>query len=98
VNKYPYEARRRVDALISSTQTLIRRDPEQEVQGEALAVAAAAIAAVKAALPDDPVVAATPDLFSPERIGNGEPLRAADLLVIAEQLGAAIGPPPIIAA
>jgi hypothetical protein len=78
--------------------TLIRRDPEQEVQGEALTVAAATISAVKAALPDDPVVAATPDLFSPERIGDDEPLRAADLLVIAKQLGATIGPPPIAVA
>ena len=98
MTKFPYDARRRVDALISSTRTLIRRDPEQEVQGEGLDVAAATISAVKAAVPDDPVVAATPDLFSPERIGSGEAIRAADLLVIAEQLGAAIGPPPINAA
>jgi hypothetical protein len=55
----PNEARRRVDALISSTKTLIRRDPEQEVQGEGLAVAAAAVSAVKAALPGDVVVDAT---------------------------------------
>jgi hypothetical protein len=86
-----------VDALISSRTTLIKRDPEQEVQGEGLAVAAATISAVKDALPDDPVVASTPDLFSADRIGSGEALRAADLLVVAEQLGAAIGPPPILA-
>jgi len=94
VNEYPCEAHRRVDALISSTKTLIRRDPEQEVQGEGLAVAAAAVSAVKAALPDDVVVDATPYLFSAERIGRGEAVRAADLLVVAEQLSAAIGPPP----
>jgi hypothetical protein len=94
VNEYPYEARRRVDALISSTKTLIRRDPEQEVQGEGLAVAAAAISAVKAALPDDVVVDATQYLLSAERIGRGEAVRAADLLVVAEQLSAAIGPLP----
>jgi hypothetical protein len=94
VNEYPYEAHRRVDALISSTKTLIRRDPEQEVQGEGLAVAAAAVSAVKAALPDDVVVDATPYLFSAERTGRGEAVRAADLLVVAEQLSAAIGPPP----
>jgi hypothetical protein len=46
-------------------------------------------------VPDDPVVVATPDLFSPDRIGSGAVVRAADLLVVAEQLGAAIGPPPI---
>jgi hypothetical protein len=95
VNGYPYQARRRVDALTSSTKALIQRDPEQEIQDEGLAVAAATIWAVKAAIPDDPVVAATPDLFSPDRVGSGAVVRAADLLVIAEQLGAAIGPPPI---
>lgn len=94
MNEYPYEARRRVDALISSMQLLIRRDPEQKVQGEGLAVAAAAVSAVKAALPDDIVVDATPALFSAERIGRGEAVHAADLLVVAEQLGAAIGEPP----
>jgi hypothetical protein len=86
-----------VDALISSTTTLVQRDPEQEVQGDGLVVADAAISAVKAALPDDPVVAAMPDLISADRIGSGEGLRAADLLVVAEQLSAAIGPPPILA-
>ena len=98
MTEYPYEARRRVDALISSMRTLIQRDPEQEVQGEGLVVADAAISAVKAAIPDDVVVAATADPFSADRIGSGEGYRAADLLVVAEQLGAAIGPPPIVAA
>ena len=68
-------------------QLLIRRDPEQGVQGEGLAVAAAAVSAVKTALPDDVVVDATPAL-------GREAVHAADLLVIAEQLGAAIGEPP----
>jgi hypothetical protein len=94
VNKYPYEARRQVDALISSMRSLIQRDPEQEVQGEGLVVADAAITAVKASMPHDAVVAAMPDLFSADRIGSGDGVRAADLLIVAEQLGAALGPPP----
>jgi hypothetical protein len=94
--EHPYEAHRRVDALIESMQALIQRDPEQEVQGVALRVVDATIASVKAALPDDPVVAATSELFSADLIGSGEGVRAADLLVVAQQLGAAIGPYPLI--
>jgi hypothetical protein len=93
VDNYPYEAKRRVEALISATKTLIARDPEQEIRGPAIENVAAAIAAVKAAKPHDPVVAATPDLISADFIGSGEGIRAADVLVIAEQLNAALGRP-----
>ena len=93
---YPYDARRRVDALIDSMSQLIQRDPEQEVRGIALAVADAAIGAVKEAKPDDPVIRATADLFSADAIASGEGVRAADLLVVAHQLGAALGPYPMI--
>lgn len=95
VNEYPYEAKRRIDALVSSLRTLHQRDPEQEVQGIALPVLAAALADIQASLPSDPVVMALVDLFSADFIGAGEPVRAADMLVIAEQLDAAIGPWPI---
>lgn len=93
--KYPHEANRRVKALISSLQTLIARDPEQEVQGMAVPVLGAALEAIKQSKPDDPVVQALVELMSAEFIGAGEPIRAADMLVIAEQLSAAIGPPPV---
>ncbi|QOK24269.1 hypothetical protein IGS73_07985 [Janibacter indicus] len=93
---YPYDARRRVDALINSMQALIQRDPEQEVRGVALGVVDAAISAVKAAKPNDPVVKATSELFSADQIASGEGVRAADLLVVAEQLAAAIGPYPVV--
>jgi len=96
VDEYPYEAKRRVEALISATKTLIQRDPEQEVRGIALAVADAAIDAVKAAKPDDPIVQSTASLYSADQIASGEPTRAADLLFVAEQLDAALGPyPPV---
>ncbi|HKC29647.1 MAG TPA: hypothetical protein VKB75_16650 [Jatrophihabitans sp.] len=91
---YPYDAKRRIEALIGTLRTLIARDPEQEVQGIALPVLDATIGSVKAAAPDDPVVAAVADLVSADMIGSSEPMRAADMLVVAEQLDAAIGPPP----
>ncbi|MDQ4021795.1 MAG: hypothetical protein M3257_09270 [Actinomycetota bacterium] len=61
---YPYDAKRRIKALIKSLRTLTQRDPEQEVQGLAIPVMAAALAAVKRSKPDDPVVLALVDLFS----------------------------------
>jgi hypothetical protein len=91
---YPYEAKRRVTALVESMKALIARDPEQEVRGIALAVVDAAMSAVKAAKPDDPVVTATAELLSADHIASGEGHRAADLLVVAQQLDAAIGNPP----
>ena len=88
---YPYTAKRRVEGLIESLKELIKKDPEQEVQGIALPVLDAALTDVKQAMPNDPVVRAMVDLFSADFIGNGEPVRAADMLVIAQQLDAAIG-------
>ena len=87
---YPYVAHRKVESM----KTLIARDPEQEVRGVALPVVDSAIGAVKAAQPDDPVVQATSDLFSAKQIALGEGVRAADLLVVAQQLDAALGRRP----
>ncbi|HEY6665915.1 MAG TPA: hypothetical protein VI036_12395 [Propionibacteriaceae bacterium] len=94
-NDYPYEAKRSIQAAISSLKTLVQRDPEQEIQGIALAVADAAIEAVKAAKPDHPIVQSTAYIYSADQIGSGDPVRAADLLFVAEQLDAALGPEPI---
>lgn len=93
--EYPYEAKQRCEALIQSMQALIAHDPEQEVTGIALNVVDATIAAVKEAKPDDPVVSATAELLSADMIASGEAVRAADVLVVAHQLDAAIGPRPV---
>ena len=97
MSDYPYRAKRRVDALIDSLETLVRRDPEQEVQGLAVPVLEASLDDIKAAKPDDPVVMSLVDLMSADFIGAGEPIRAADMLVVAKQLDAAIGNrPPLV--
>jgi len=96
--EFPYVAKRRVDALIGSLEKLIARDPEQEIQGIALPVLDAAVRSIKDALPEDPVVTSLVELFSADFIGSGEPVRAADMLVVAEQLDAAIVPPPMVIA
>lgn len=97
MDDFPYDAKGRVLALIESLKQLIARDPEQEVQGIALPVVDAALTAIKASMPNDPVVRSLADLVSADFIAAGEPVRAADMLVVAMQLDAAIGAyPPLV--
>ena len=92
---YPYQAKRQIEALVETLETLTKRDPEQEVQGIALPVLDAVIEAVRIVRPDDPVVAAVRGIISAEQIASGEPIRAADALLVAKQLDAVIGSWPI---
>lgn len=98
MDDYPYDAKRRIEALINSLRTLTQRDPSRKVLGSAIPVMAAALAAVKRSKPDDPMVLALVDLFSTNFIGAGEPIRAADMLMVTEQLDAAVGPYPVVVA
>jgi hypothetical protein len=95
---YPYDAKRRIEALIKSLEVLVKRDPEQEVQGLAIPVLDAVLGGVKETMPDDPVVLSLVDVVSADMIGSGDPIRAADMLVVAEQLSAAIGDWPLVIA
>jgi hypothetical protein len=95
---YPYEAKRQIAALVEALTITTTRDPEQEVQGIALPVLDAVIEVVRRVRPDDPVVQAVRSVISVEQIELGEPVRAADALVVAKQLDAVIGPyPPLVA-
>jgi hypothetical protein len=95
---YPYKAKQQIEALVETLETLTKRDPEQEVQGIALPVLDAVIESVRLVRPDDPVVAAVRGIVSAEQIASGEPIRAADALLVAKQLDAVIGPRPILVA
>lgn len=96
--KYPYKAKEQIESLVSTLTDLMKRDPEQEVQGIALPVLDAVIEMVRAVLPDNPIVDAVRGVISPEQIASGEPVRAADALLVAKQLDAAIGSRPILVA
>jgi len=87
------DAYSRINVLTGTLQTIAERDPEQEVKGIAVPVMFAVLDAAKAALPNDPVVKATWDLFSPELLTEEEPLRAVDALLVAEQLREALYQP-----
>ena len=94
--EYPYAAKAKITTLVESLELLVKRDPEQEVQGMALPVLDAVIEAVRLVLSDNPVVEAIRGVISPEQIASEEPVRAADALVVAKQLDAAIGPYPLV--
>jgi hypothetical protein len=92
---YPSEAKTRIESLIQTLETLTRRDLDQEVRGIALPVFDAVLEAVKGDIGrDNPVVQAVAGIVSPETIEAGEPIRAADALMVAKMLEAEIGPRP----
>lgn len=85
---------RQVRTLAETLEVVMERDPEQEVQGMALPVLDAVIAAVRDLYPQDPMMAVVRDAISPESIAAGEPIRAVDALLVARQLEAVVGIPP----
>ena len=89
--EYPYDAKNNIVGLVQTLETLIKRDPEQEVQGIALPVLDAVIESVRAARRDDPVVEAVRSIISAEHMTSGDPVRAAHALLVAKQLDTAIG-------
>lgn len=95
---YPYTEKRQIDALVKSLRALQQRDPDQEVQGIALPVVDAVVTALKNRMPDNPVVQSLADVISADMIGSGETIRAADMLLAAEQLQASLPEmPPAVA-
>ena len=95
--EYPYEAKRRVVALLEALGPASQRDPEQEIRGIAVPVLEATLDVLKGTLQDDPVVLAVVGAYEHE-IATGEPVRAVDALLVAKQIDAAIGPYPLVIA
>lgn len=89
---YPHAEKDKIVTLVDTLTRLVDRDPDQEVQGIALPVLDAVIEAARRVCPDDEVVQAARSVISPEQIESGDPVRAADALLVAKQLDAAIGP------
>lgn len=91
---YPYDAKRRVIALIETLEPIVKLDSEQEIKGVAVPVFEAVLDMLKKALPDDPVAVAVIGAYAYE-IQSEKPVRAVDALFVARQIDAAIGPYPI---
>jgi hypothetical protein len=67
-------------------KTLLR-DPDQEIDNIAISDIETTFATVKAARPDID----TPELFTADYICNGDSVRAAAMLIIAERIDAELG-------
>jgi hypothetical protein len=76
----------------TSLRVMIDRDPEQEIRGGAIRVLDAAVASAREVLGSDPVVSVISDVISPEAFEAGEPLRAADVLLVIDALLGALPP------
>lgn len=86
------DAYNHLSALVGSLTQSSRQDSEQEVQGIALPVLCAVIEYVKTYLHGHPVVDSI-DVVTVERIASGEPIRAVDALLVANQLIPALPTP-----
>jgi hypothetical protein len=95
---YPYEAKKRVTALIEALATIVKEEPDEKVQGMALPVLHSVIDAIKDGIGrDNSVVQSAAGVISPDAIASGEPIRAADALIVARILDGEIGPYPPMA-
>lgn len=91
------DARRRISQLYVDLQKLVDRDPEQEVWDDVFPVMDAVLGIVRAALPNDPVIASVRDFVSADSIAAERERRAAEVLVVVGQVMAAIpDPPPVL--
>jgi len=84
----------RLTHLVKTLKALVAKDPEQEVTGIAVPVLDAVLEHAKGVIGDDPVVEAAAAVISADVIGLGEPVRALDALIVAEQLLVTLGHPP----
>jgi hypothetical protein len=87
------DAQWRADQLYTDLKRIADRDPEQEVQGIAVPVLDACLAALREVAADDPVISRMQDIISPEAMADGQPVRAVDALVVLGQIIAVIGHP-----
>jgi hypothetical protein len=95
VAEYQWKAKQHVEGLIEGLDTILQRDPDQEVGGMALPVLDAVVEAIKDDIGrDNPVVKAVAGVISPETIEAWEPIRTADALIVAKMLDAEIGRRP----
>jgi hypothetical protein len=95
---YPYDAKKRVTALIETLATIVKQDPDEKVQGMALPVLHAVIEGIKDGIGrHNEVVLATAGVISPDAIASGAPIRVVDALIVARILDGEIGPYPPMA-
>jgi hypothetical protein len=94
--RYPRELKRQISALEKSLVPLLD-DPEQEVTGNAAVVMATIVDSAREVFPDHPTIL---QIQSPTEcsIWTGSTMRAADALLIVQQIDAIVGPFPAVVA
>lgn len=94
---YPYSLKRRVEALIAALNTLVDRDPEQEIHDLGAVAYDEVLAMARQQFPDDRLLQALP-ATAIELSDTDRPMRVCDALIVARQIDAVIGDrPPIVA-
>lgn len=89
-----HEARSAIAALRTRLTQITTADQEQEVRGIAIPVLDAVMSGVRPHIePGHEVLDRLTDLISVETIMEGEGIRAVDVLLVADQLAVALGPP-----
>ena len=92
---YPYAAKRHLTALIDTLRPVVQRHPKEVVDPSDIEILRVVLDTVKDDMPDNRIVAAIVDRFSR---GSGDEIKAVSLLVVGQQLDAAIGDvPPMVA-
>jgi hypothetical protein len=89
----PRSAYDQMSRLHKDLETLVSKDPEQEVLGLAVGVIDVVLAMAAQATGNPSILETVQGVVTPEAIAEGEPLRAADLLVIVGQVLAALPHP-----
>lgn len=89
-----YQARNILRQLKATLTEITKRDPEQEVQGIALAPLDAALSSIRDLIPNNPVLAQIEDVISPTAVEAGEPMRAVDVLIVVDLMFAVLKQPP----
>jgi hypothetical protein len=95
-NEFPRKLKRQVVALQNSLKALLQ-DPEQEIVGIAVAAFDGVIEAARLQFPEDPVISRISGPYEHE-FDFRSPVRAADALLVVDQIDAVIGlAPPAVA-
>jgi hypothetical protein len=95
MTEYPCAAKRHITALIESLRPVVQRHPNQMVDASIISILRVVLDTVKDDMPDNPIIAVIVDRYWE---AAGESVRADSLLLVAQQLDAAIGDaPPTVA-
>jgi uncharacterized membrane-anchored protein YjiN (DUF445 family) len=78
------QARNMLKDLQESLRSIVKKDPEQEVQTFAIPILDAALNSIKKLISDDAIAEKVRGLINVETIERGEPLRAVEVSLVVD--------------